>query len=329
MTVNDQKDLPSDSASGSLKGINPRHSIMPHVRAKQILRLFYENGRLSTNDLHAIIRPVMERKSLRAALKRLRKRGLITRRYDPLFGVSAVYHEISKSVRSKRKVLEILGLPPASIQPRFRREELIHSSRSGAWVVDFKSLFPTARILRDYQILKDEQARVCLQLDHKYNDGLWPDLLLILPAPVTQSQHVALAVVFEKMRKSDRSLIKKIKTYATRTLVQGLIYFCDKEDIDERLRQVHQSRVLQRSKRIKHYAPNFVLLGLEDLRGTDSEVFMVNAALQKVSVTEWASFLTAQLDDSRAVFSAPMQGPWASPPAIEIGGVSELELEQI
>jgi hypothetical protein len=202
-----------------------------HDRAKQILGLLKEHGPLPTSALQLIMTPSIQPRKLRLAISRLVKNKMVVLRNVRFTGAVLRYYQIDQSLKSCLLTSKLLGCDEADLlQPYFRHREYLHNDGLSLLATKLKALYPEAEVIRDFKIHQHDEALRIIQ--HKINqDYLIPDLLIRIKNQAS-TKDVWIAIELEKSRKDDRRLIHKLRKYAAKTHVDGVIYFCDSKCIE-------------------------------------------------------------------------------------------------
>lgn len=267
------------------------NKILPYQRRVQVFEILKEHGPLSIRGIEACLQTPIRRKKLQEVLNRLHRRGLLRKRFDKALGGGGVSYQIAQDPTTRAIVGELLDVVPEALhQPQYRHRTFIHSENCAVWFEILSRMFPDFRIVKEHEIGDDPIASRLLLLKDE-EDDVCPDLLLIAPSKAG-SGHVSIAVEIEKTGKTKKRLLRKLKKYATQTLLDGMVYVCDTHSICERLRQVYQSKVIERALRIKHYENNFFLFSDGSLSSSRLEPAMFNSRLEDISLSDWIRTLT-------------------------------------
>ena len=269
-----------------------------HDRARQILELLKLHGPLSFRALNTMIEPPMKKPRLVDSLARLRKKGFIKRRNINVFGNQSCFHQLEQDEDSIKEISNYLKCSSVELyQPFFRYRELLHTEACALWAHALQKMFPEVQIMRDFDFEKDIRASK-IMLNCAQDLDVRPDLILIFKKD-DHSGEVAIAVEVEKTRKSAKRITQKLKKYSNGTRVDGLIYLCDSHQISGAIQGAYRGQVMQRSKRIGHYAENFLLLG--DSKGVHmgSVEKMFNSELKPVHLKKWINMIRSTTRNTR------------------------------
>jgi hypothetical protein len=254
-----------------------------------------KQGPLSVVGLERILTPSINKTNLRAALVRLHKKGLLKRRFDNAYGT--VYHYLSDDPKIMNVISRLFECPAEGLRnPCFRHAELLHSQECAIWFYKLQRLFPQAKVLREHEFSSDPLASSAL-LSEKLGATKRPDLMILFPS-VTAQKFVKVGVEIERFLKSKKRLVQKLDQYASRSILDGVIYVCASDTIESALRTVYRSRVIERALRVNHYGSNFLLFTQLQPVTTEEEPVMRNAALQTVNLSSWLHHLS-QTEHSR------------------------------
>lgn len=262
----------------------------PHSRRGDVLRLLVEHGAMSASAIMACIDPPIRPRRFREVIARLRRYRWIhaMRTFDDTRG--PLYYFIRTDARARRAVADHLGIGMSDIRPPFfRRIELIHSDHCALWKEFLRRRFPNALILRDHEFHYLDVGNKLL-MSHREDNDVNPDMLLVFRRPEF-SRPVSIAVEIERTLKGQARLARKLKKYACETYLDGVIYFCEAEVRQVKIKESYRSNVLVETNRISHFGENFALLTDSAFRGFANEPEMFNADGKRVSLNDWVSTL--------------------------------------
>jgi hypothetical protein len=279
-------------------------------RGREIIQLLFDHGPLSFGALSRMINPKMRPKKLKETLLRLRRKGFLATRY---FGEIKVFYFVSQQHANRIQLSKLLKCRPTQlIQPVSSRRDWIHSEACEYWIFILKRLFSDAKFVREREFVDHELARRLLLIT-KDEFELRPDFLMIFERGA-DSEPVSVAVEVERTRKSNRRLIEKLRKYAKRSLVDGLIYACDSDRLAETIRLLYQNKVQERALRIGHYGNNFFLLS-DAINPHDDHVKNIfNVKKERVSLPEWINYFKSKGRNFRRDHEFPLQGESAPAP---------------
>ncbi len=222
-------------------------------RGPDVLRALKDHGQLSIPTLEKMLEPRMREKKLRRALDRLRAKQLVEcRRSD------RTYYFISQAPHARLECSRLIGgQPDEFLQPLLKRSDWHHQELCEYWRFILKRVFPESIVVRDHEILSHDLASRIMMADREGYD-LFPDLLLILPRE-DQGQIVSIAVEVERTRKSNKRLMRKLKTYSTQTFIDGLVYICDSGRLADAIRLLYEKGLQAGYHRGRHYSEFYFL----------------------------------------------------------------------
>lgn len=266
--------------------------VLPFVRQKQILSTLYEHGPLSIRALQRILEPPITLRRLQDATKRLRKSGLIARRFNSLPLNASNFFHLAQHELARKVLAEMLNKHPDQIlQPYFRNQELHHSELCAIWAARFKKLFPDCRIVRDFKLIHDELAQNIL-LGSKKEMEVKPDLFVQFPR-ANDNGYISIALEIERTRKTKVRLRQKVSTYALKTRLDGVIYLCDNNAIVESVRHIYLDPKSTSYIRVGHFKKNFIMFSKDEIPAFGEEPKMYNAELENTSLKNWINFLAS------------------------------------
>ena len=269
---------------------NGRNVNVAYTRSREVLRLLSLYGPLHLYTMENLMSPAISRVKLRDVLLRLSRKGFISKRAEKMLHPETIYYEISRCEIALQSIAKFMKMSVESLrQPNFRRAELLHAQFCTIWAYKLKCLYPDALIVPDYKMTHDENAKELLQLDFREKD-IYPDLLLVFPESDT-SPSVGVAVEIERTRKSSKRLTKKIKKYTNLTLIDGVLYVCEKKSIPDVIRDIYKYHVMPMSYRIQHYEKNFFMFSHSISIDKIPDDKMLNGDSERVLFPDWIKYL--------------------------------------
>lgn len=267
--------------------------IRPGSRRIQILRILYEHGPLPIRTLLKLIQPPMTERRLQDSIKRLFKNNLVIQKFDTLPRNSGHYYQISQRLPARISIGKLLGLEPTKLlQPHFRGQELTHLETCAIWADRLRLLFPNARVVQDFRFNEDSGIQRVLMSDSADLE-LKPDLFIQF-SEKEGSGRLSVGIEIERTRKTKKRLLNKLRKLSSKTLLDGVIYLCDKDSIRDNLEQIYSSQVRHRAIRTQHYGANFFLFGSTSLPEDTDYPKLINADGQLVNMKDWVQFLGHQ-----------------------------------
>ena len=255
-------------------------------RGVQILNLLKVHGPLSFRGIKQMLEPEIKDRRLHSALARFVKNKLITKRFEKLFRGYGIFYQLSQSEVSRTKLAQVLQCEPKELaQPDFRSRDLLHAESCAVWLHQIKKVLPDSVAIRDYQFQGSHFASEILLADRNEFE-LLPDLLVRFEPSVGQSP-VTVAVEIEKTVKAKRRLQDKLKKYADGTALDGVMYVCERPDIQSAVASAYKSSVSGKSRRIGHYGDFFLLFSDENNQPSKGDIKMSTTDDVSVSLLNW------------------------------------------
>lgn len=276
----------------------------PGTRAYRTLKALYENGPMSSRGLHELLEPESKLRRMQDCVKDLRGLGLIVPRFASMPKNVGNYYQLTYRKDIIPILSSILNVDVESINtPGINSTELIHSQDCAIWAKRFQQMWPEVKILRDHLYQFSEEAqKVLLMSDNKFE--VIPDLLLLFPK--SENQHpVRIAVEIERTRKANARVLRKLKKFASGTRLDGVIYVCSSEEIQNAVCNLYQKNVVSRALRINHYASRFLMLVQHEWYQKDAELKMLDADHRCITFSEWRDFLIKNPPDSSRAIHSP------------------------
>lgn len=273
-------------------------SCVRNDRARQILTLLKDQGPLPSSALQLLVQPPIKKRKLRLAISRLLKNKMIELRPVKFTGYVLRYYQIHQSSKSRKNVAKLLGCNENELSQTFyRHREYLHNDGVSLLATKLLKLFPEVDLIRDFKLYLHKDALRILQYDENIDDQK-PDILLRFKNGTTQND-VWVAVELEKFRKDDRRLILKLRKFAAKSHVDGVIYFCDTKRIESAIASTFDKYVSGWARRISSYKNNFVLLGDSDLVMNGSIENLLKLDQETVSLKQWISTLCVNSKSER------------------------------
>ncbi len=260
--------------------------------AEAILSALKELGP-STIELLSLVTEI-PKKDLRQAFGLLKKRGLV----DMLVGGERLFfYQLNQSLRAREEAARMIGCGSSELsRPLLRRQDRYHDQWCEFWSWHLRRAFPKVEIVREFQINSTEIAANVLQLK-QVDYELMPDFLMFLPSE--NGGRVTIAFEIERTRKSEKRLLRKFKRYMEETRVDGLVYVCDSGRLSETIRTLYETKLLDHSMRVRHYAENFFLFSDSLTGGTRPLESFFNSNAQPTSITSWCRTLCSTSRNAR------------------------------
>ncbi len=258
-------------------------------RGKDILKIISEHGPLTIDLLQKMVEPQMSKRNLRKSLQVLKKKNLV----ECLFSTNHLtYYFPNQSFPSRSTTARVLDSNPDKIlQPVLRRQDLFHNQWCEYWILNMKRGFPDAEIIKEDDIVGHELAKRVLLLSGMDIDA-HPDFLLSLPK-TNDSGKCFLAFEIERTRKSEHRLVRKLRKYMDKTMLDGMIYICDSGGLSETLRLLYQNKLIGSSQRQRRFGENFFLLS-DTLDGGGPQLpRLFNACGKLTSFESWCGYLAS------------------------------------
>ncbi len=263
----------------------------PYARSITVLDIISKTGPITTRGLQSLIEPPIQAKHLRAVLNRLKRKLMVTRRYDSVFGKSAIFHELARN-NVTRAMLGTRSFP------NIGHRQLLHTERCSIVAEQLRRQFPEFEIIKEYDLPKHPEARKTL-FEISSNTDQRPDILIISRKLNDENEPCSIGIEIERTQKSTQRLVHKLARYAEETRLDGVVYICSTEHIKERLRTVFNSSVIEEALRVKHYGKNFLLICAQDTGNYALPSQMFNAQLENINLTAWMHALNSTIRRSR------------------------------
>ena len=262
----------------------------PYSRGPEILRMLYNHGPMSIRGLNRIIPGKMDYRRIADALARLHEGGFVVRRFDSLPKNAGHFYQLSHRKEIRAELAKVVGVPEDQLRaPQIRDQELYHSQACAIWAERFKASYPEARVIRDFQIRRDEEAQNIL-LNKPHAPDLIPDILIFFPKRQYE-ERVVIAVEIERSRKSNERVVEKLWRISTQCRLDGVLYVCDYQSITDVYRHLYNTRVREKFLRI-NYRKNYLMFGRDDY-------LLFNCNEERTNLRGWIAYLSTTSRDAR------------------------------
>lgn len=255
-------------------------------KGRLVLEALKKYGLLNTKTLMKVLPSFKHRRGLERTLVRLCERRLIVKRYEQMVGRVGTFYQINQQPRVREILSYYLDCHPDRLNQRsYRYRELYHEQKSAEIQHYLNSKYPDALVLKDFELIHHDEAKSVipnLQLIEQPK----PDILMIFKN-ATNIKNVSIAIEFEKTIKSKHRLYQKLKFYTHKTHIDGVIYICTQNLIQNHLREIYESRVLDHALRIKQYGDHFLLTAIADRNVENSFNLLKNKCGKTISLDTW------------------------------------------
>jgi hypothetical protein len=272
-------------------------STQSRYRSSEALSLLNEHKYLSVSTLKTMMDPPMKSKKMLRTLSILRKKGFV--KISRMSGTNCVFYRLSNEPKSRAAVATVLKATAESIfSPAFRGRDLRHHELVEQWIFRVRKSLPSALIIREWEIINNDTCIKQLKVSRETLEFL-PDFVLLLPSSVS-AEPVSIAFEIERTRKSNRRITRKLRRYATRTRLDGVIYACDSDRLADTVCGLYNERVKDHALRIGNYADNFFLLSDAMELADEPLTRMFNASVESTDFLRWIHILQSTRREERS-----------------------------
>jgi hypothetical protein len=270
-----------------------------NYRAISTLNLLKNHGPLPSSALQMMTEPPIMPRKIKGVLARLLNENLISLRPIKFTGRTLRYYQINQAPTILSFLAKTLNCDEHELdQSFFRHREFAHNDGVSILATRLQKLYPDAEIIRDFRLETSEEAKWIMQHSH-FQEELKPDLLLRLKnAPV--GNDVWIAFELEKTRKDDRRLIRKLRKYAAKTHVDGVVYICDSKYIMDSVKTNYTAYTANWARRISEYKNNFVMFASSHDLCSDQFVNLLRVDGEPAQLIQWISTLCINPMNKRA-----------------------------
>ncbi|MCC6277420.1 MAG: hypothetical protein IT289_05850 [Oligoflexia bacterium] len=262
----------------------------PWARGKQILKLLYEHGPLSSSGLQAIMNPPITKSGVKQALRALKRRRLIVVNQSGLKGFGANFYQLSVTGDTRPEVSKMLTLPLAALEkPQIVNPDMAYSERCAIWSTWFGFMFGEADVARDIHYKSDPSFKMPFSMTSE-NWRLSPSILMRMPSK-DENQIVTVGIDVDKHYYSSDRIVEKLKKIRESKALNGCIYIAPTDIIEATLSNLRDYRNYRSHKLLSHFDDNFFLFSNGQWSVSEKAPVMVNAYAQPVSLYEWMDSL--------------------------------------
>lgn len=259
-------------------------------RGRQILQTLFENGPSSSATLRAVIEPPMNERKMNAAIRRLRDLGLVRNRHTSVRSFAGRYHELASGDGHRMILSQLLNTP----LERFKTipggtEALEHWQECTVWAKRLHTLFPDAKVVRDFELAKNAALLERTRLTGAEGE-LLPDLLLCFPRIRADLDPLFVGIEIERTQKSRQRIGQKLRRFATQSALDTVLYLCPRPKLGQKIAQSFVVKKCAEVFRIEHFANNFLLIA-DSQRQNAHEIHALNPFGEAIALTEWIQFI--------------------------------------
>lgn len=227
-------------------------------KGKLVLLTLMKYGVLNMKSLHCLIPEIRSRRNLERTVARLVGKQLIVKRYDQIDHQVGSFYQLNQRPAMREALALYLDCSIKDIEQRhIRYKELYHEQIVAQISYYLQKTFPDATIFREQNFTNSEEVKAVIS-NIENTEQPRPDLLLFFREKMA-NRTLAIAIEFERTQKSKIRLYHKLNFYTSKTLIDGVIYICSKSRIQNNLDEIYETKVVEKSLRIKQYGKNFLL----------------------------------------------------------------------
>lgn len=228
-------------------------------RGSQILRLLFEHGPLSPATLRTVIEPPMSQRKMSEAIFRLKDLGLVRKRHSSISDKNNHYVELSQKLESKQILKALLDVEEADLKKiPGGTEAMEHWQDCVLWAKHFRTILGQAKIVHDFQMCRSAEIRKLFRLSEKAKYHAYPDLLILLEKD--DGGVCTIAVEVERTEKKGLRIIRKLKTLAMTSEIDGVLYICKTPRVAEKIQRIYRTKVEPRAYRVERYSDQFLMI---------------------------------------------------------------------
>ena len=272
-------------------------------RGQQILRLLFDHGPLYPTTLRAVIEPVMSKRKLSGAIARLKKLGLVRNRHSSVPKNAQNYIDLSQKEPAKSVLMKVLNASADELKliPG-GTEALEHWQECVIWSKHFKAIFPDAQVFHDFQMWRSDKIREMLKIDKHQEVHAYPDLLITFER--SDGTYCTIAIEVERTQKSGARIIRKLRSLAIASEIDGVLYICRGTHVAENVMRIYRAYVLPHAHRVERYADRFLLISDGSVDHNEGTIKTSDLKGSGINFVGWSMSLRSKKDDERALKSS-------------------------
>lgn len=268
-------------------------------RGSQILRLLFEHGPLSPTTLRNVIEPPMSQRKMSEAIFRLKDLGLVRKRHSSISDKNNHYVELSQKQDSKRILKALLDVKEADLKKiPGGTEALEHWQDCVLWAKHFQTILGQAKIVHDFQMCRSPEIRKLFRLSEKAKYHAYPDLLILLEKD--DGGVCTIAVEVERTEKKGFRIIRKLKTLAMTSEIDGVLYICQTPRVAQKISRIYTTHVEPRAYRIERYVDQFLMISDGTINRENGMIKTTDLKGSGINPVAWMMKLRATQEDSAA-----------------------------
>lgn len=269
----------------------PRINHIVRKKGKQVIHALYKYGPMTISTMEKVIRPKIGRRSLQMIAKRLNENGLVYKRHGSTYNYTVAYHQLNGDNLSIPILSKLLNVNPNEFEiPYSRNQELEHIQTCVLWCEYFERTLPGVKVKRDFRMYNDPSVQELIKMRDKQIDSL-PDLLLNIPIPGNKLG-VNIAVEIEKTSKKRSRIYDKLHSFAMESRLDGVLYVCKDRRVVNAVCDIYQSRITQKSPRIRHFSNSFMMFCDESAILREKQI-VYGLGKQSVELKNWVHFMAS------------------------------------
>lgn len=280
----------------------------PWGRGRQILKLLYEHGPLSSRGLQAIMNPPITKSGVKQAIRCLKRRKLIMVNQSGLKSFGANYYQLSVTSETRPEVSRMLGLPMAALEkPQVINPDMGYTQECAVWATWFGIMFDEAKVARDIHYKSDPSFKMPFAMT-SVNWRLRPSILMCIPGKV-ENQIVTVSIDVDKQYPSAERIVEKLKKLRESKALNGCIYIARTDIIAGVLSTLRDYKDHRNRSLLSHFDDNFFLFSNGQWSVSEKAPVMVNAYAQPVSLYEWINNLRTANSQKPKELNSKCGGP--------------------
>lgn len=241
---------------------------------------------------------------LRRVARILVKKKLLVNATAQIGGNPAPYYYLSRAKDAKKLLSRLLDVPEDQIgNSHTRYTHFDHEDTLARIQFEIESKFVGAITIRDWQLSKSEVPELVFPRTLS-SDDFYPDLIVGIPAHNTniglnQSAYRWAAVELERHQKNHARVKIKLRDYAERTGLDGVLYILPNNSLEKKYQQYFREKAAVKALQLRGLEDSF--FATTHLPKHDISIFShnLNFGDRKLSVYNWFDFLRRTTKQNR------------------------------
>lgn len=264
-------------------------------KQKQVLEVIQKYGPISTSTLYKILGEQTSKRYLRHVARKLQADQLLVNATLNIKGQPSPYYYLSRKNKSKQEIARILGIRVGEVgSSTARYSNLAHEDMLAQIQFEIESQFPDVILIRDWQLTKS--CVPPLVFSRRLMEEFCPDIIVGLPVTYSNAKglrksHRWVAVELERHRKKHSRVKTKLRDYAERTGLDGVLYMLPERSLEKQYQAYFKEKATLKALQMKGYKNCFFATTHLPKEGFSVFSHHLNFSNGRTSIYNWFDFL--------------------------------------